>query len=535
MKKVYFMCSLFLVPILLHAQFKPALDKKIFLDQNIWSSKQMLTNEIDRYSDLVSNPNRTSFPDTIKSYVSDTTKDSVKDTIKYNMYGDLLNDDPLYNKRASLWSPLLRIEIQNVLLNLADHYIMQYEWAVVGFNSWNRTFVKSGFPWNDGWKWDIDRFGNNFLLHPYTGGSYYNAARSSGYNFWESSAFTFGGAYLYKLFGENGWPNGKPERNDLIATTLGGMYLGEILYRLGSNVIDERTSGLERVGREAVAFVISPGRTISRFFNGKLFSHIDKEVYQTEPLNITLSMGYHRVNDGIAIEKGSNSTNINLILDYGNPFEKRSRKPFDYFRVRTDFDFGVGRKIVDNITGYGNLYATNVQIGNLEMLTGLFQHMNYFDNKTFELGTFGFGYGIISKLPMSKSTSLYTNLHLNIVPFGALSGRFGPDTSQVRDYDFAGGAEAKLESTFNFGGWVNLTFIGYYWWMHTYAGVAGNSYIALIKPRITFKIFNNVSLGFEHLIYYSDRYPRDFPSVHSVRTEQKIFVQIFFEEFKFKK
>ncbi len=68
---------------------------------------------------------------------------------------------------------------------------------------------------------------------------------------------------------------------------------------------------------------------------------------------------------------------------------------------------------------------SNLQTGNMEMLAGLFQHMDFFDNKTFELGTIGFGPGVISKLPISKSTSLYTDLHVDIVPFGALSGRFG--------------------------------------------------------------------------------------------------------------
>jgi hypothetical protein len=126
-------------------------------------------------------------------------------------------------------------------------------------------------------------------------------------------------------------------------------------------------------------------------------------------------------------------------------------------------------------------------------------------------------------------------MNTDIVPFGGLSGRHGPDTLQVRDYDYAGGAQVKLESTLNLGGWANIRFLAYYWWLSTYVGTAGNSYIALLKPSVAFKLYNNLSIGFEHLIYYSDRYPHDFPSVHSVRTEQKIFLQIFFEGFKFKK
>jgi len=120
------------------------------------------------------------------------------------------------------------------------------------------------------------------------------------------------------------------------------------------------------------------------------------------------------------------------------------------------------------------------------------------------------------------------------MPFGALSNKFGPDTTQVRDYDYAGGAETKLESDYNFG-WASIALTAYYWWFHTFVGVAENSYIALIKPSITFKLYNNVNIGFEHLIHYTDRYPKNFASMHSVRTEEKIFLQIFFEEFKFKR
>jgi hypothetical protein len=524
MKILYALFFSLLISASLHAQNNFVLEGKIPLDQSTWLSRQISLNEINRYPDLASNPNETLFPDTINTPLTDT--------MKYNMYGDLLNDDPTYSKRAPLWNPILKITIQNVLLNLVDHYVMRFDWAVVGFSTWNRTAWRSGFPWSSRWIWDNDRFGNDFLLHPYTGAGYFNEARAAGYNYWASSAFTFFGAYEWKLFGENDGP----ARNSLVATTLGGMFLGESLYRLGSDVIDERTTGVERVGREIAAFVISPGRSFARFLDGKLFDHLTKNVYQTEPLNITLAAGYHRVNEGTAIENAAtNSFNVDMVLDYGNPFEKISRKPFDYFRLRADLDFGVGRKTVDNVTGYGILYGSNIQTGSLEMLAGIFQHMNYFDNRTFELATFAFGPGIASKLPMSNNSSLYTNLHAAIVPFGALSSRFGViDTTQVGDFDYVGGAELKLESSYNIAGWVNLTFIGYYWWLHTYAGIAGNAYVGLIKPRIAVRLFNNVSIGYEHEVYYSDRYPSDFVSVHSVRTEEKIYLQLFLEEFRLK-
>lgn len=527
MKILYILFISILVPILLQAQNKFVIGEKIPVIQDTWLSRQAPDIAINSYSDLIYNKNITPLPDTINT--------SLTDTMKYNMYGDLLNDDPIYNAKLPIWKPAVQIVIQEVILNLVDHYVMHFDWATVGFHSWDRTVLHSGFPWNKGWEWDNARFGNDFLLHPYTGASYFNAARSSGYNYWESSIFVFGGSYLWKLFGENGGTQYSPAKNSLIATTLGGMIMGEGLYRLGSDVIDERSTGVERVSRELLAFIISPGRSFSRFLSGKLFDHTTEDVYQTEPLNITFAPGYHRVNEGTSLQQGSNSFNLNINLDYGNPFEKISRKPFDYYKVRSDLDFGVGRKIADNITGYGILYGSNIQSGSLESLVGIFQHMDYFDNKTYELATFAFGPGIISKLPLSNNSSLYTNFHVSIVPFGALSNRFGPDTTQIGDFDFDGGAQMSLESTYNIGGWVGLTFTGYYWWLHTYHGTPGNSYIGLIKPRIAVKIYDNMSIGFEQLVYYSDRYPKDFTSVHSVRTEEKVFFQLYIEQFQFKK
>jgi len=516
MKTICFLFFLFLVSISLQAQFKPAFDMNISQNKNILASPQASMDGITRFSDLVPNPNKTS-----SLY---TNNNSSPDSTKYNMSGDLLDDNPLYNEKSSLWMVALRVTLSNVSTFLIDRYIFNHNFSRVGFNSIKHN-IKTG------WEWDKDRFGMNYFFHPFSGSMFFNAARDNGYSFYESVPFAALGSLEWEYFGENTLP----AYNDIINTPVNGTFLGEIFYRLGSNILDDQTTGFDRFSRELAVAVITPTRFFSRLLQGKLSRLTTEEVYQKEPLNITLAAGYHRVNEGKTLEKGINSFNINFHLDYGNPFEKRSRKPFDYFKLRSDFDFGVGRKIIDNIIGYGILFGSNIQTGNLEMLTGLFQHMNFFDNKTFELGTIAFGPGVISKLPISKSTTLYTNLHVDAVPFGGLSGRFGPDTTQVRDYNYGGGAEAKFESTLNLGGWANITFLGYCWWFSTYVGEAGNSYIALLKPSVAFKLFNNVSIGFEHLIYYSDKYPRDFPSIHSVRTEQKIFLQIFLEEFKFKK
>jgi hypothetical protein len=525
MKNVYFLCFLSLISISIHAQIKPAFDEKISINKSDRLSlptglagQQIYKNVINRYSDLVPNHNRTSFTDTINT--------SLTDTMMYNMYGDLLNDNPLYNKKASLWAVALGVTMTNATILAIDRYIFKYPFSYVGFNSWEYNL-------KTGWEWDTDRFGMNYFFHPFSGSMYFNCARANGYSFFESAPFALLGSLEWEYFGETTLPS----YNDVINTPVNGIFLGEVLYRLGSNILDDQTSGANRFFREAAVAIITPTRFFSRLLQGELTRSTTEEVYQKEPLNIKLSSGYHYVNEGTdpTTDPSTNSVFFNLYLDYGNPFEKRARKPFDFFKLGIDLDFGTGRKIIDIVSGHGILFGSNVQTGNLEMLAGLYQHYDFFDNNTFEIGNIGLGPGITSKLPISKASSLYTNLFLNIVPFGAQSNLYGPDTTQTIDYNYVGGAEGKLECTLNLGGWTEISFIGYYWWLHTYVGIAGNSYVGLTKPKISFRIFDKLSVGFEHLIYFSDIYPYDLPNIHSVRTEERIYLQFFIEEFKFKR
>ncbi len=440
---------------------------------------------------------------------------------KYNKYGDLKDDDPEYNPKKPWWSVALKVVGANAATTAADHYVLRYDYARVGFNSWKHN-VKTG------WEWDTDRFGMNFFFHPYGGAGYYNSALSSGYSFYEAIPFAIGGSLTYEYFGETTLPS----FNDVINTPVSGAFFGEILYRLSSNVLDDRATGKNRFFRELAAAAIDPSRGFGRLTSMQMFRHTSKEIYQKEPLNATLSTGFRRLNQGSRFGTGSVSATFNLDVDYGNPFEKRSRKPFDYFKMRTDLNFGVGRKILDNINGLGVLTATNVQYGSLEMLVGLFQHYDFWDNKTFELGAITFGGGAISKLPLILNTHLYTSVHLGVVPLAGNSTRYGPDTSQFRDYNYGGGLGGKAESTIELGKRANFTFVAYYYWIHTYVGHKGDHYMAIIRPRIEVRFVNNLSLGFEHLVYYSDRYPNDFHAIHFVRTEQRLYLKVYFEQFK---
>jgi hypothetical protein len=478
-------------------------------------------------------------PETQHSKDSTLTTPTVDNGRFGKRYGNLADDDPLYTPRLAIWYPLLNIVAQELVLNTFDHYVLNLEFSKVSVASWGRN-VKAGAPWGDGWKWDQDRFGNNFFFHPYTGVEYFDGARAAGYNFWESIPFAFTGSYLWKTFGENG----KPEREDLINTTLGGMFGGEILYRISSNILNDQTSGTERLLREILAGILSPARFVTRLFEGDLYRTTTQEVYQKEPMNIAMYAGVHRVNDANQFSTGPLSEVFNLQLDYGDPFEHIDRKPYDFFKVRTDLNFGASRKLIDNVVGYGILFGKNVEEDKLSMLIGGFQEYDYWDNTTFELATLGFGAGVISTYPIFDKANLYTTLHLAIVPFGANNFRTSPDTTQVRDYNFGGGLQGKFESTLSLGTTVSASFIAYYYWFHSYifdgrlnppADEPGDSFIGILRPRITVGLTNSLSIGFEQMVYYNDRYSPTLPAFHNVRTEQRLFLQLFFENRKLDK
>ncbi len=501
MKTIYSLILVCCVASLLQAQNKPAKFDSIIpvkgdVDKQLEKIKER---KVKLHSDAVGN---------------EPKKSALIDSTTQNKYGDLLNDDSVLNKRYPIWIPAAQVFATNAFVWSVDRYLFNFDFARISTTTWKDNLQK-------GLEWDNDRFGINFVGHPYSGTLSFNAGRSNGYNYFQSFAFSLGGSLMWEYFGENT----RPSYNDIINTPITGAFLGEILYRLSSNILDDRTRGFQRVSREVAAGLINPIRGLNRIIQGKSFRVTNKEVYEKEPLNVTLYGGAHIVNDG-----NTQSKMVNVQFDYGNPFEKRKRKPFDFFKFRADLDFGVGRKVLDNVTGYGILFGKNKQIGKLAVLVGGFQYYDYWDNKTFELGTIGFGAGAFSKWPINKTVDLYTNIHAAVVPFAGNSTHLGPDTTQVRDYNYGGGMEGKIESTLNFGKHATASIVYYYYLIHTYIGQSGVNFIGILKPRITFRLYKSVNLGFEHFIYSSDRYVESLPTTHSIKTEQKIFVMFYFED-----
>lgn len=296
---------------------------------------------------------------------------ALRDPFPFTRSNHLRQDDPDYNQKYPLWIPATEVVATNGLLWAFDRYVADDSFSHISMRT-----VRNNF--SNGWTWDTDDFPTNFSLHPYLGSAYFNCGRSNGYNFYESSAFSFGGSLMWELFMENT----KPSYNDLINTTVSGIFLGEVEYRLSSKFLDDRKSGGQRILREVVATIIDPERGFNRLVQGKMFRVVQQEVYQKESLHLTVGIGARRTNraSGLGFESiKAGVLNFNIV--YGDPYEVRSRKPFDYFKIRADLTSGDLTHIAHNVTGDGFLFGRNTNNGTL---IGAFQHYDYWNTESFE-------------------------------------------------------------------------------------------------------------------------------------------------------
>ena len=145
------------------------------------------------------------------------------------------------------WVALADLMVVQFIPFGVSNFITKEEWAKVSPQTWKNNFT---YPW----QWDDNDFQNNQFAHPYQGSAYYNSARTNGYDFWASSAWTLGGSLMWEYFFE-AWA---PAPNDLVNTVVGGIVLGEALNRASHLALDNTATGSERVWREIGGALLNP-------------------------------------------------------------------------------------------------------------------------------------------------------------------------------------------------------------------------------------------------------------------------------------
>jgi hypothetical protein len=303
----------------------------------------------------------------------------------------------------------------------------------------------------EGWTFDDNEFKTNQLMHPFNGSAYFNAARTNGLGFWQSSLMSNVGAFIWECCGEThpmAW-------NDMMSTGLGGMARGEWAYRISSLILDNSKTGWRRYMREFGALPFNPIRTGNRFVSGRATTRRGnpEDPYDWRPpyLALQLYAGARAIGEGESISENTNYYGfIEGTLQYGSPFKNTRRKPFD--RFDTSLQLNLGEKTrVGRLQIRGDLASW--KLGDQDDPRNVFaitQDFDYIDNEAYEYGGQFFGGSLFTRFGETSGTRFVTRLTGYVSPMAAVNADYSfladvPDRERFREYDYGPGVGAGVE------------------------------------------------------------------------------------------
>ena len=433
-------------------------------------------------------------------------------------------DDPERQKKHP-WKAALEAFAINVGVQCFDQFVMNEEFAKISFHSIKHN-IETGFVW------DNDQFSTNLFAHPYHGGLYFNAARSHGMNFWESVPYSFCGSLMWETTCEIE----PPAINDLMATTIGGVCLGEVTYRISDLVYDDRLRGFPRFWREFLGTLICPIKGLNRILSGDAWRvrgrYYKYHDYGRSPVSFSASAGYRYLADNNTLFRGEGNPYVRFNLVYGDPFDGATTKPYDYFTLDATFGLSSNQPFITGLHLLGRLWSVPVEVSKgTEMEFGIFQHFNYYDSQPVKDGTSlvpyriseaaSVGPGIIYRFPQVGNL---TKLEQRIFVDGILLGGSLTDYYNVidRDYNMGSGYSVKAISLMEFGKVASFQIGADYYRIFTWKGYEGkdlattdplylnaqgdkgNASLLVVNARFGLALSNRLKLDFNVSNYWRD-------------------------------
>ena len=442
--------------------------------------------------------------------------------------------DVAFGTRRHFWRAAGEVFGFNIGLWAFDRYVQNGDYARISWNS-----IKENF--RHGFIWDNDKLGTNTFLHPNNGSLYFNAGRANGFNYWQSSLFAIAGSGMWELFMECEYPS----TNDFIATPIGGTAIGEVLFRASDAVIDERTRGARRFGHELACFLISPMRGLNRIITGEAWRYRPTRgrLYGIPNFAIRASVGMRTL-----VPRGKlNQTHVGAVaqldMEYGDRFEVKSTKPYDYFTIRAQIQGMKSQPVLSQLEIKGRLLAREIlESRKSSMSIGLYQHFDYYDSDTidgiekvpYKLGIPAcIGAGLMFRDSDTKRCVLDFYTHVNGVILGSiLSDHYETDE---RNYNFASGFSIKAGANLvidkdKFSISVNHEFYRLFTWSGYRYGtdlskvdyrtlnVQGDKSAAsfnVTEVRADYRIWKKLYASLSFTNYMRTTHYRDYPDVRS--------------------
>lgn len=421
------------------------------------------------------------------------------------------------------WWALAEVTGINVGVQLFDRYATREEFAQTTLRSIRRNLT-------GGFVWDNDLFTTNMFMHPYHGNLYFNAARSQGLNFWQSAPYAALGSLQWELLGETE----PPAINDLIATTFGGITIGEVTRRISHIILNDSRRGWRRFWTEAAATLVNPMGALKRLSTGDAWrvrtDHYRYHDYLRNPVDFAVSVGTRYLADNGSMFRGEYNPYVNLYMEYGDPVnEGDHNQPYDFFDLEATFGLSSNQPVINQLHLIGRLWSTPMIEGRkLTAEFGLYQHFDYFDSKPVKDGSSltpyrmsevaAVGPGVILQQPEVGTLS---RLEQRLFLTGILLGGTKSDYFNIieRDYNMGSGFSVKSKTHLEMRHFGRFILHAQYYQLFTWRGYENkdlstvdlyhlnaqgdksNARLLVINPILEFDLRRNWSLTFAGTSY----------------------------------
>lgn len=345
-----------------------------------------------------------------------------------------------------------------------------------------------------GWSWDPNDIRVNHIEHPWAGSAYFNSARANGLSFWGAAPMALTGSLMWELFGEAK----PPSTNDLLSTTLGGVAIGEPLQRLSMIMLDEESTGLDRLWRELAVFITNPGLGLNRLSRGQSWSRRQNPpLHRPEAVRGGTAFGVREFRPSDSATMGTPV--LSFALDYGDPFAKGSRGPFSWFsgsmELMTSSPDGLGTLRVR-----GMLSAFGDDGGVRERVGGIFMDFDYRRDGVVEFAEQSFGVGLMSRAALSGALRLATDVSAEAVPILAVRDPYGKPLTGRR-YDYGAGVGARAGAGLEYRGRRFLSVSGRAYWGPTLNGASESKLVQLANAEVRLPLRWSLSAGAGYQLY----------------------------------
>lgn len=414
------------------------------------------------------------------------------------------------NTEKNYWLPAIEIIGLNLGVGAFNTYITNEEFAKISWKTIGDNF-KTGFVW------DEDPFLTNQFMHPFHGAAYFNSARSNGLGFWESAPYALFGSFMWEFFMENE----PPSYNDIVNTPVTGIILGEISYRVSNLIIDESTTGAERVVRELSSTIINPMQGFNRLIRGDMWK-LGKSNTKNN-FDIDLSLGAHNLLLDNRFDQSKTYLMMRVNMDYGNKFDvDANKKPFDYFSLHTEVNAGPDDNIV-GILASGVLWDNHLDLFKTSQnMIGIYKEIDILINNVYKLSASSATGQIINTIPITAGLRMENFLGISAILMGATNSDYAAEYD--KDHKIGPGASAKagIRLLFEDLGNIHVNYKRY--WIHTLSGQDSEQFVGLLNAGVGVNISDNVSIGLDGLLYERYGEYKYLPDTQTYNSAIRIYV-----------